>query len=137
MEGITPDELDKLMHEHVDYDTPNWEAFMSGFSEGEKRLQQQLDAAQETCVTVVQQLNETAGKLASIEPLFKKLLLKEAAPLLEDLEKQVNQDGVICIGEQEYTYPAMAMMIRNWHPLGLKYLKGWMDANDYLTRFKH
>ncbi len=136
MESITPDELDKLLHEHVEYDTPNWEAFMSGFSAREERLQQELIAAQETCVTVVNQLNETAGKLASIEPLFKKLLLKEAAPMLEDLEKEENKDAVICIGETEYAYPTMAMMIRNWHPLGLKYLKGWMDANDYLTRYK-
>lgn len=137
MKSITPDELVKLTEKHIEYDTPNLEAFERGYGACEERMQQELSAAQETCMTVVSQLNETAGRLASIEPLFKKLLMKGAAPLLGNLEKGENKESVICIGEQEYTYPAMAKMIRNWHPLGLKYLTGWLDAEDYVTQHKH
>lgn len=129
-------EFHELMLKKTQHDTQPNDAFETGYCLAEQRLLPALEKCVTDNQTLVDECNERGRRLEDMTPLLKRLIVKFAEPLLADLERDENKEGIIYIGEDAHTYPEMARFIRDLEPRGIHYVKGWMDADDYLKRLQ-
>ena len=134
MDALPVKELHEVMLKNTQHDTQPNDAFERGYRKAEERLLPEIEKRGTNTQTVVSEYNALGKKVALMDPLLKKLIGIVAAPLLEELESPDNDDGVICIGEDQHSYHSMGRLIRDLDPRGLKYVREWILANEYLKR---